>query len=119
LGADLFLHLQGVDTTMPAGKELFQMMGVFAEFEGMISERVKSGFERAKAQGKVLGGPTVDAGKKAAVIAELRLGRAGISKLAGAHAVGVGTVQRIAKEARAMTDCQPPGMSALPQTHQL
>jgi DNA invertase Pin-like site-specific DNA recombinase len=31
--ADLYLHQQGVDTTTPAGKALFQMMGVFAEFE--------------------------------------------------------------------------------------
>ena len=30
---DLFLHQQGLDTTTPAGKALFQMMGVFAEFE--------------------------------------------------------------------------------------
>jgi DNA invertase Pin-like site-specific DNA recombinase len=53
LGIDLFLHQQGVDTTTPAGKALFQMMGVFAEFErAMIRERVKSGLERAKAQGK-------------------------------------------------------------------
>src|SRR5262249_241410 len=32
-GVDLFLHQQGLDTTTPAGKALFQMMGVFAEFE--------------------------------------------------------------------------------------
>ena len=44
---DLFLHQQGVDTTTPGGKALFQMMGVFAEFErAMIRERVKSGLER-------------------------------------------------------------------------
>ncbi len=30
---DLYLHQQGVDTTTPGGKALFQMMGVFAEFE--------------------------------------------------------------------------------------
>src|SRR5262245_4119380 len=29
----LYLHQQGVDTTTPAGKSLFSMMGVFAEFE--------------------------------------------------------------------------------------
>ena len=33
LGINLFLHQQGIDTTTPAGKALFQMMGVFAEFE--------------------------------------------------------------------------------------
>jgi DNA invertase Pin-like site-specific DNA recombinase len=41
------LHQQGLDTTTPAGKAMFQM-GVFAEFErAMIRERVKAGLERA------------------------------------------------------------------------
>ncbi len=49
VGIDLYLHQQGVDTTTPAGKALFQMMGVFAEFErSMIRDRVKSGIDRAK-----------------------------------------------------------------------
>ena len=56
LGINLFLHQQGIDTTTPAGKALFQMMGVFAEFErAMIQERVRAGLERARAQGKRLG----------------------------------------------------------------
>ena len=32
LGVDLYLNQQGIDTTTPAGKAMFQMMGVFAEF---------------------------------------------------------------------------------------
>jgi DNA invertase Pin-like site-specific DNA recombinase len=32
LGIDLALHQQGIDTTTPAGKAMFQMMGVFAEW---------------------------------------------------------------------------------------
>jgi DNA invertase Pin-like site-specific DNA recombinase len=52
LGIDLFLHQQGIDTTTPAGKAMFQMMGVFAEFErSMIVERVRAGVARAKASG--------------------------------------------------------------------
>jgi DNA invertase Pin-like site-specific DNA recombinase len=40
-GVDLYLHQQGIDTSTPAGKAMFQMMGVFAEFErAMIVERV-------------------------------------------------------------------------------
>ena len=101
LGVDLFLHQQGVDTTTPAGKALFQMMGVFAEFErAMIRERVKSGLERAKAQGRTLGRPSIDPKKEAAIREDLRAGKAGIMKLAGLHRVGVGTVQRIAREVR-------------------
>src|SRR3979490_2493886 len=50
---DLYLHQQGLDTSTPSGKAMFQMMGVFAEFErAMIRERVRAGLERAKAQGK-------------------------------------------------------------------
>jgi hypothetical protein len=49
----------------------------------------------AKAQGKTLGRKRIDPGKEAAILADLRSGRAGIIKLAGLHRVGVGTVQRI------------------------
>ena len=72
------------------------MMGVFAEFErAMIQERVRAGLERARAQGKTLGRPPIEAEKEAAICADLRLGKAGIIKLAAAHGVGVETVQRI------------------------
>src|SRR6516164_4910356 len=49
LKVDLFLHQQGLDTTTPGGKAMFQMMGVFAEFErSIIQERVRAGLRRAK-----------------------------------------------------------------------
>src|SRR6267143_5953091 len=55
-GVDLYLHQQGIDTGTPAGKAMFQMMGVFAEFErAMIVEQVKAGLSRARSQGKRLG----------------------------------------------------------------
>jgi DNA invertase Pin-like site-specific DNA recombinase len=53
LKIDLFLRQQGLDTTTPAGKAMFQMMGVFAEFErAMIQERVRAGLARAKRRGE-------------------------------------------------------------------
>jgi DNA invertase Pin-like site-specific DNA recombinase len=59
-GIDLYLHQQGLDTSTPAGKALFQMMGVFSEFErAIISERVRSGLERAKARFSVAAGTTI------------------------------------------------------------
>ena len=58
-------------------------------------KRVKSGLERAKAQGKTLGRPRIDAEKEAEIRADLRERKAGIVKLAAPHGVGVGTVQRI------------------------
>ena len=55
---DLYLDRQGIDTTTPAGKALFQMMGVFAEFErAMIQERIHAGLARARKEGKRLGRP--------------------------------------------------------------
>jgi len=57
---DLFLRQQGLDTTTPAGKAMFQMMGVFAEFErAMIQERVRAGLARARSEGKRLGRPPI------------------------------------------------------------
>src|SRR5215472_6618273 len=59
---DLFLHQQGLDTTTPGGKAMFQMMGVFAEFErAMIAERVRAGLRRAVSEGKTLGRPRLAA----------------------------------------------------------
>jgi DNA invertase Pin-like site-specific DNA recombinase len=61
----------------------------------MIRERVKSGLERAKAEGKMLGRPPIAAEKEAAIRADLQARKAGIVRLAATHRVGVGTVQRI------------------------
>jgi len=68
----LYLHRQGVDTTTPAGKAMFQMLGVFAEFErAMIRERVVSGMIRAKAKGtksgKAIGRPELPEAKREAI----------------------------------------------------
>jgi DNA invertase Pin-like site-specific DNA recombinase len=66
-------------TPRPRRQALFQMMGVFAEFErAMIRGRVKSGLEQAKAQGKILRRPTIDPRKEAAILDDLREGKAGI-----------------------------------------
>ena len=55
---DLYLHKQGLDTSTPAGKAMFQMLGVFAEFEReIVKERIHSGLARAKEQGTKSGRP--------------------------------------------------------------
>lgn len=44
---DLYLHQQGLDTSTPSGRMMFQMLGVFAEFErAMIRERILAGLRR-------------------------------------------------------------------------
>jgi DNA invertase Pin-like site-specific DNA recombinase len=56
LNCHLYLHQQAIDTTTPSGRAMFQMCGVFAEFErSMIVERVNAGLARARANGVVLG----------------------------------------------------------------
>jgi DNA invertase Pin-like site-specific DNA recombinase len=97
-GIDLYLHQQGIDTTTPAGKAMFQMMGVFAEFErAMIVERVKSGLARARMAGKRLGRPTISRRKEEAV-RQLLIGGTGIIKTAKTVGVGVSVAQRIKEE---------------------
>jgi DNA invertase Pin-like site-specific DNA recombinase len=95
-GVDLYLHQQGIDTTTPSGKAMFQMLGVFAEFErAMIRERVRSGLARARGQGKRLGRPSTPAEVENAVLADLKAGDMGMRRIAAKHGVGVSVVQRL------------------------
>ena len=100
-GVDLFLHQQGLDTSTPSGRAMFQMMGVFAEFErAMIRERVLAGLARAKEQGVGLGRRRLedsDAPKVAAIKRALAAKR-GIRRIARDLKTGVGTVLRIKSE---------------------
>ena len=100
LRIDLFLHQQGLDTTTPAGKAMFQMMGVFAEFErSMIQERVRAGLARAKSEGKRLGRPPIAPELEKAIRDALNEpGRTeGVRKIAERFGVDPGTVQRISR----------------------
>ena len=94
-GVDLYLHQQALDTTTPSGRAMFQMMGVFAEFErSMISERVKSGLARAKSNGKTLGRPKVSEKVEEQII-ELRSEGKGMLAIGKALGIGTSTVQRV------------------------
>jgi DNA invertase Pin-like site-specific DNA recombinase len=94
-GIDLYLDRQGVDTTTPGGKALFQMMGVFAEFEReIIRERVCAGLEKARANGRRLGRPKVPASIEAAIRAARHSGKGQLAIARDLH-VGVSTVRRV------------------------
>lgn len=102
LQLDLYLHHQAVDTKTPAGRALFGMLGVFAEFErSMIVDRVKAGMARAQAKGtksgRPIGRPQVDP-KLAAKVAELRSQGVGMLKAAKLAGCGVSVVQRLEAE---------------------
>jgi DNA invertase Pin-like site-specific DNA recombinase len=51
VSVDLHLHVQGLDTTTPAGKVMFQMLGVFGEFErSLIHQPIMAGLARQGAR---------------------------------------------------------------------
>lgn len=92
---DLYLHQQGIDTTTPTGKMMFQMLGVFSEFErSIMQERIKAGIERAKANGTKLGRPRVTANTELAIIAKRAAGM-GMNAIAKELGCGTSTVQRV------------------------
>lgn len=90
----LVLRQQGIDTGTSGGKALFQMMGVFAEFErSVIQERVMAGLARARANGVKLGRPKTD-DKTARAVRHALKGKT-VREVAAHFGIGVATVQRI------------------------
>ena len=97
-GVGLFLHQQGLDTSTTAGKAMFQMLGVFAEFErGIIRERVNAGLARARANGTKLGRRRVKPSVEARIV-ELRSNGDGIHKIRKKLGIGSSVVQRVFNE---------------------
>lgn len=61
IGVELLSYTENIDTTTPAGKALFGMVAIFAEFENDIrSERIQAGMKQAKEDGKHVGRPSLD-----------------------------------------------------------
>lgn len=107
-GCDLYLHQQGLDTSTPAGRAMFQMMGVFAEFErAIIRERVIAGLARAKAEGKQLGRPRIPLITEHEILS-MRAKGSGIQKIARTIGVGVSAVQRVIEQAKLVTSGSKP-----------
>ena len=101
-GCDLYLHQQALDTTTPAGRAMFQMRGVFSEFErSIIRSRVKAGMARARIHGtksgKPIGQQPLPRHKVEQIRGELQKGT-GILKTARLCGTGVSAVQRIKRE---------------------
>jgi DNA invertase Pin-like site-specific DNA recombinase len=70
LGIDFVSFSEQMDTSTPAGKMVFTVLGAVAELErSLIVERVKAGLRNARAKGKRLGRPrrAVDASTIAAL----------------------------------------------------
>lgn len=99
LGIDLYLHRQALDTTTPTGRAMFQMLGVFAEFEReMIRERTLAGLAKARRQGKRLGRPPIGDGVEDAIRALLDSG-ASYRAIASSLGCGQSVITRVRREA--------------------
>ena len=62
LGVDFISITEQIDTSSPMGKAMFTVISAIAEFErSLISERVRSGIAKARAQGKQHGRPKINA----------------------------------------------------------
>ena len=97
VGCDLYIHQSGLDTSTPMGKMMFQLTGIFAEFErSMISERVIAGQKRSK---KKNGRPTNMNEGLVHSIKYMREQGVGIRKIATELQVGVGTIYKVLEAA--------------------
>jgi DNA invertase Pin-like site-specific DNA recombinase len=95
LGIDFVSYSEQMDTSTPAGKMVFTVLGAVAELErSLIVERVKAGLRNARAKGKRLGRPSRNI--DATTIAALRSQGASWRAIAEKLGVGVGTLYRAA-----------------------
>ncbi|MFZ0461091.1 MAG: recombinase family protein [Candidatus Acidiferrales bacterium] len=85
-----------IDTTTPAGRMIFTVLGAVAELErSLIAERVRAGLRNARAKGKRLGRPRIAV--DAAEIARLRASGASWPTVARELGVSVGTAYQAAR----------------------
>ncbi len=93
LGIEFVSFSEQLDTSTPAGKMVFTVLGAVAELErSLIAERVKAGLRNARAKGKRLGRPraAVDAPKITALRAQGRSWR----EITAETGTSKGTAQR-------------------------
>jgi len=98
LGIHFVSLSESMDTSTPAGKMVFTVLGAVAELErSLIVERVRGGLRHAKAKGKQLGRPRVSV--DAVQVAALRSSGASWRVVARKLGVSVGSVFAAAKGA--------------------
>jgi len=99
LGVEFVSLSENLDTSTPAGRMVFTVLGSVAELErSLISERIRAGLRHARSKGKRLGRPRVSIDP--AQISALRAQGLGWKKIAGQLGVGAGTVLRASQKAR-------------------
>lgn len=102
-GAGFRSVTEAVDTTIPAGRMMMQMLGSFAEFEReMIRERTRAGLCEAREKGRVPGRkPRITAEQKKEIVEAVASGRKSAAEMARLFNVHRGTISRFVSYARA------------------
>lgn len=104
LGIAFVSCTEAIDTSLPHGEMLFQIIGAIAQWErSLIVERVRAGLQHARSQGKRLGRPPLRV-LKPKDVAELRKERARTNatfrELATKHGLSVWTVHKLCSRGR-------------------
>jgi DNA invertase Pin-like site-specific DNA recombinase len=103
-GVDLYLHVQGLDTSTPSGRMLFQMLGVFVEFErAMIRDRVVAGLNCVRGTKRLGRPPMTDA--KVEQIKQALMASRGIRQTARKTGASTTSVMRVAQSITVEQDC--------------
>jgi DNA invertase Pin-like site-specific DNA recombinase len=88
LGIDFVSFSEQMDTSTPAGKMVFTVLGAVAELErSLIVERVKAGMRNARAKGRCIGRPP-----------QIQLSPEMRASIAGAYASGRTSLRAVAKK---------------------
>lgn len=98
LGIEFCSYSEQLDTSTPAGKMVFTVLGAVAELErSLIAERVRAGIRNARAKGKRLGRPRVLVDTPR--VTGLRAQGLSWASIARGMGIGEGTVRRAALKA--------------------
>lgn len=92
LGIDFISYQENIDTTSPTGELVFHVMASLAQFESsLISQRVKAGMERARAQGKHIARPRLPIDQQQKIF-ELQKKGLSMNKISKQLGIAYGTV---------------------------
>ncbi len=98
LGLDFISFSEQTDTSTPASKMAFTVLGAVAELErSLIVERVRAGMRNARAKGKLIGRPAktfLDQDARRSIWEAHKRGGLSLRQLATQFSTSLGTVQR-------------------------
>jgi len=105
-GAGFRSLTESIDTTVPAGRMMMQMLGAFAEYEReMVKERTQAGLKAARAQGRHGGRrPKFTQAQRAEVLSMLAAGRpaAEVARLFQVHRATISRLNAASRQTGAV-----------------